>query len=364
MKKYLLSLLITAALITSFIVPTLGDGETEDNFKGDASIFLTDASGNKIPGQSRNLTDFLVNGYLYLNTKVTIESENRSSGTENLKLEAVEGSSLDNIESVEYSEKGSAWADAYGYIINTDKEFTNKHSIERDYRIKINGDVSFCLKYTVDVPDANQYYESYPRYVFVDGGNSLTYFVKPEPSSEPTSEVSSEVSTEATSEVTTEPTTAPTTKPTTAPTSVVPSTDPTTVAPSTAPTTVEPSTEAPTGDVTTVAPTKAPKVVAPGKVKIKKVWKKKLSAKKLKIKLGKVKNAKGYQVCVYKNKKNAKKHIKAIVTKYTTKLKYTIKSKKLKNKKKLFVGARAYNASSDAIKVFGPWAKIKKVKVK
>ena len=84
----------------------------------------------------------------------------------------------------------------------------------------------------------------------------------------------------------------------------------------------------------------------------------------MKVKLVRVKDAKGYKVCVYKNKKKAKKHKKAIVTKYTTKLKYTIKSKKLKNKKKLFVGARAYNVTSDGIKVFGPWAKIKKVKVK
>ena len=77
-----------------------------------------------------------------------------------------------------------------------------------------------------------------------------------------------------------------------------------------------------------------------------------------------VKGAKGYQISVYKNKKKAKKHIKALVTKYTKKLKYTIKSKKLKNKKKLFVSARAYNLAPNGQKVFGPWSKVKKVKVK
>ena len=43
MKKYLISLLIVAALVASFIVPTLGDGESEDNFKGDASLYILHA---------------------------------------------------------------------------------------------------------------------------------------------------------------------------------------------------------------------------------------------------------------------------------------------------------------------------------
>lgn len=326
MKKYLLSLLLVAALVASFIVPTLGDGESEDNFKGDASLYILHADGNKYDGQSKVLNNFLENGYLYIQTKVNIESTSRVSGTEILELQATEGN-LDNIESIEYTEKGSEWADAYSYVVNTNHNFTDKFSIERNYRIKITGPVSFCMKYKVFTPEGIDDYASFPRYVYItesQGGalDSLTYFERPT---------------------------------TTAPTTTVGPTDPTTVAPTTA----EPSSEA-----TTVAPTKGQKAKAPGKAKIKKVWKKKRSAKKLKIKLAKVKNAKGYQVCVYKNKKNAKKHIKAIVTKYTTKVKYTIKSKKLKKKKKLFVGARAYNVSSNGSKVFGAWAKIKKVKVK
>lgn len=321
MKKYLLSLLLVAALVASFIVPTLGDGESEDNFKGDASLYVLHADGSKYDGQSKELNSFLENGYLYIQTKVNIESANRVSGTETLELQATEGN-LDNIESIEYTEKGSEWADAYDYVVNKNHNFTDKFSIERNYRIKITGPVKFCLKYKVFTPEGVDDYASFPRYVFItesQGGtlDSLTYFERP--------------------------------------TTTVGPTDPTTVEP----TTVEPSSEA-----TTVAPTKGQKAKTPGKAKIKKVWKKKKSAKKLKIKLAKVKNAKGYQVCVYKNKKNAKKHIKAIVTKYTTKVKYTIKSKKLKKKKKLFVGARAYNVSSDGSKVFGAWAKIKKVKVK
>lgn len=348
MKKYLLSLLLVAALVASFIVPTLGDGEIEDAFKGDASLYITHSNGNKYDGQSQELKSFLEDGYLYIQTKVNMESTTRVSGTETLELNATVGN-LDNIGSFEYSEKGSEWADAYSYVVNTEHAFTNKFSIERNYRIKINGPVSFCMKYIVNTQAGVPDYKSYPRYVSIteDPENpgqiiQLTYFEKP----------TTTAPTTTTAETTT------TVKPTTtvAPTTTTP--DPTTyTAP--APTSVDPSSEA-----TTVAPTKAQKAKAPGKAKIKKVWKKKKSAKKLKIKLAKVKNAKGYQVCVYKNKKNAKKHIKAIVTKYTTKVKYTIKSKKLKKKKKLFVGARAYNVSSNGSKVFGAWAKIKKVKVK
>ena len=145
-------------------------------------------------------------------------------------------------------------------------------------------------------------------------------------------------------------------------------TETTTVEPSTEPTTANPSTEAPTGETVTAAPqtTVAPttKVKAPGKAKIKKVYKRKLSAKKLKVKLKKVKGAKGYQVAVYKSKKNAKKNKKALVKKYTKKLKVTIKSKKLKGKRKTYVRARAYALDLNGKKVFGKWSAIKKGKLK
>ncbi len=103
-----------------------------------------------------------------------------------------------------------------------------------------------------------------------------------------------------------------------------------------------------------------PAAKAPGKVKIAKVYKKKKKAKKLKIKLKRVAGAAGYQVKVYKTKKNAKKNKKAIANKFTSKIKVTIKSKKLKKKKKLFVRARAYGANH----LYGVWSNIKKVKVK
>lgn len=108
---------------------------------------------------------------------------------------------------------------------------------------------------------------------------------------------------------------------------------------------------------TTKSPTKAP-----GKVTVKKVVKKK-SAKKARVTLKKVVGAAGYQIAVYKTKKNAKKNKKALVKKYTNKLTYTIKSKKLKNKKIVYVRARAYALNGRA-KIFGAWSGIKKSKTK
>ena len=138
------------------------------------------------------------------------------------------------------------------------------------------------------------------------------------------------------------------------------------------PTTEEPTTQAPTQEPTTVAPTVKPSVMptavpvvkVPEKALIKKIYKKKKSAKKIKIKIKKIKDAKGYQVAIYKSKKKAKKNKKALVKKYVKyKKKITIKSKKLKKKKKLYVRARAYTLDG-VKKVFGPWSKVKKAKIK
>ncbi len=117
------------------------------------------------------------------------------------------------------------------------------------------------------------------------------------------------------------------------------------------PTTVAQTTNKPTAQKTVVTP--------PGKVYITKAPKKKLSAKKLKIKFKKVKKAAGYLVKI-STKSNCKK---ALVKKYVKKTTATIKSAKLKNKKKLFVKVRAYKLDAGT-KVFGKWSKAKKVKIK
>ena len=125
-------------------------------------------------------------------------------------------------------------------------------------------------------------------------------------------------------------------------------------------TVVETTTAAATTEAaTTTAHSALKKVKKPARVKIKKVAKKKKAAKKLKVKFKKVKNADGYQVAVLKSKSVKK----ALVKKYTKKTTYTIKSKKIKNKKKLFVAVRAY-VKDGKTKVFGKWSKVKKVKVK
>ncbi len=99
------------------------------------------------------------------------------------------------------------------------------------------------------------------------------------------------------------------------------------------------------------------------KVTIKKVYTKKRSSNKLKVKIKKVSGVKGYQIAVYKTSKYAKKNKKALVKKYVKKTTITLKSSKLKNKKKLYVKVRAYKASGNK-KKYGAWSKTKKVKIK
>ena len=101
------------------------------------------------------------------------------------------------------------------------------------------------------------------------------------------------------------------------------------------------------------------------RVKIKKVYAKKKTAKKLKLKIRKIPKIKGYQIVVFKSKKNAKKNKRALFRKYIKKNKtfFVVKNKKLKNRKKLYVKVRGY-VKRNKIIVFGQWSTVKKVKVK
>ena len=163
------------------------------------------------------------------------------------------------------------------------------------------------------------------------------------------------------------PTVAPTEAPTEAPT-VAPTEAPT-VAPTEAPT-VAP-TEAPTvvpTDKPTVVPTNKPTVkptqqattkkVTVKRVKVKSASKKKVSAK-VKISLKKVKGAKKYKVQV----STSKKFKKVLVKKTVKKAKFTIKSRKLKNKKKLYVRAKAVKVVNKKVYT-GKWSKAKRVIIK
>ena len=167
------------------------------------------------------------------------------------------------------------------------------------------------------------------------------------------------------------PTEAPTVTPTVAPTEAP--TEAPTVAPTEAPT-VAP-TEAPTvaptvvpTDKPTVVPTNKPTVkptqqattkkVTVKRVKVKSASKKKVSAK-VKISLKKVKGAKKYKVQV----STSKKFKKVLVKKTVKKAKFTIKSRKLKNKKKLYVRAKAVKVVNKKVYT-GKWSKAKRVIIK
>ncbi len=126
-----------------------------------------------------------------------------------------------------------------------------------------------------------------------------------------------------------------------------------------------PNVTTPAATTTQTPTTKASeKVTAPAKAKIKKITAKKKSAKKVKLSLKKIAGADGYQVAIYKTKKNAKNNKKAIVKKIVKKVKMTVTSKKLKNQSKLFIKARAYVLDANGKKVYGKWSGVKKVAIK
>ena len=139
------------------------------------------------------------------------------------------------------------------------------------------------------------------------------------------------------------PTTGDADETTTAPTGTTPSA-----------TTVAPTTAAPT----TVATTTTTAKVNVAKTKVKKVTKK-LASKKAKISLKKISGAK-YQIKVSSSKKFTKK---TTVTKKVKKATFTINNKKIKNKKTLYVKARAYKVVGGKT-YYGKWSKVKKVKIK
>lgn len=95
------------------------------------------------------------------------------------------------------------------------------------------------------------------------------------------------------------------------------------------------------------------------RTKVKKTTKKKTS-KKVKLTLKKIKGATGYKVQFSKTKKFKK----VLVTKVVKKAKVTIKNKKLKNKKKLYVRVKAYKKVGKKKYYSSKWSKVKRVKIK
>lgn len=102
-----------------------------------------------------------------------------------------------------------------------------------------------------------------------------------------------------------------------------------------------------------------------GRVKVKTAKKKKSSAK-VKITLKKaVKAADGYKVWFYKTKKNAKKNKKVLakITYKKNKKTFTVKNKKLKNKKTLYVCVKAYVKINDKTYYSKKRSVVKRVKI-
>lgn len=100
-----------------------------------------------------------------------------------------------------------------------------------------------------------------------------------------------------------------------------------------------------------------------GTVKVAKTRCKKATKKykntKIKISLKKISGVSKYQIQISKSKKFKK----VLVRKTVKKAKFTIKSKKIKNKKKLYVRARAIKIGNKK-EERGKWSNAKRVKVK
>ena len=112
-------------------------------------------------------------------------------------------------------------------------------------------------------------------------------------------------------------------------------------------------------DITTTStPLQTTKGVKVGKTRVKKAVRKKGSAK-ISLKLKRIKGAKKYQVQVAKNKKFKKILIRRTVRKINTK----ISDKKIKNRKKLYVRARAVRMVNGT-KYYGRWSGVKRIKIK
>ena len=92
-------------------------------------------------------------------------------------------------------------------------------------------------------------------------------------------------------------------------------------------------------------------------MKIKKIKKK--ASNKISIKLKVLKSVNGYQIKI----STSKKFKKTLYKKSYKKVAFTLKSKKLANKKKLYIKVRAY-VLDGTNKIYGKWSKVKKVKIK
>ncbi|WP_370748909.1 hypothetical protein [Eubacterium sp.] len=127
-------------------------------------------------------------------------------------------------------------------------------------------------------------------------------------------------------------------------------------------TTIETNTNKVVTTTNTLTTSKTTKVTKPAKVKKLKTYTKKRKAVKVKLTFRKVKGVKRYKVVVL-YKKAAKKHKRTLITKTIKTNRYIIKSRKLKNKKYLYVKVRAYIKHNGKI-VYGKWSNIRRVKIK
>ena len=375
MKKQVASILITAVLAFSLIIPAVADNVhwEDDNSNANLVYYTCNASGEKLDSKEGS---YSLGEYFYFEYDLWVSKITNKTVVNKLEIQAFEGSTSSDISGLQYY-NGSDWVDGTSYIDRSANTKVLSNNIKTRFRVRFNRAAGYMIKATCTEIN-NEFRLVSPRYIEISDGQYGVYREKPTTEAPTTSSVT--VSTTTKEMYTGEPvdvdpdieepvtieliTDEPeTTKPTTV--------APTTVAPTTAkPTTAEQTTagmmesakiqtttkEAGTihTSETTSGLTKNIKVGVPTIKKVK-------SAKKsLKLKWKKVKGANGYQIQASLKKKFTK-IAKQMFVKNGNKV--SIKIKKLKKKTKYFVRVRGYKVVT-GIYYYSNWSKTKKKRTK
>lgn len=363
MNKKIISIIISIALAVTLIVPAMaanGDNTGEDTFGWSVNIMNSSLLGDYTLGTEKIFKTELWTGTNAI-TNVTRE----------IKITGVS-----EVTDIEFKDDESQWRPVSEFNVKVPQLLRD---IGREFRVTFNTPGKYVLEFNIYNEEGKVILSSKKKVNVTE--TRIEMYVEPETTT-----------IEATTipEITTTPETTPVET-----TSEAPTADTTTTAETTTSSEIESETESETAaqetttiqemttgadvettskvesDTTVMPETTTNKVVTThkcitvaavklAKTKIKKASKSKAS-NKAKISIKKINKAKKYQVQIATTKKFKKKTI--LVKKTVKKVTFTIKSKKIKNKNKLYVRSRAYVAVGKN-KYYGKWSAPKKVKIK
>lgn len=366
MNKKFISMMIAMLLTVTMIVPAMagnGDNTGEDTFGWNLNIKNDSLYGDYTLGTAKTFKAELWTG----NNKIT-------NVTREMKVTGVA-----EVAGLEYKDDASQWHPISEFNVAMPELLRD---INREFRVTFNEVGKYTFEFNIYNSEGKVILSSKKEVNVTE--TAIEQYVAPETTTEETTKEettpkeTTDITETTTREVTTEETTTTeiinetTTKTVTEETTtkeVIPETttetiiDETSTKETTEETTTEKSTTVPAADKTTSNVTTSQKpatAMTLAKTKIKKAVKRNTLGV-AKISVNKIKKAQKYQIQISKSKKFTKKNI--LVKKTVKKVNFTIKSKKIKNKSKLYVRARAY-AVVGGNKYYGKWSSKKKIKIK